>query len=120
MARGATWDRELEERVGTAIGLEARAQGANFFGGPCINLPRHPAWGRAQESYGEDPILLGELGAALVRSVQRNAMAVAKHYTLNSMANARSRSTLQPMTRPCTRCTLRTSAGLLRKALPES
>jgi beta-glucosidase-like glycosyl hydrolase len=89
MARGATWDRELEERVGTAIGLEARAQGANFFGGPCINLPRHPAWGRAQESYGEDPILLGELGAALIRGVQRNAMAVAKHYALNSMENAR-------------------------------
>src|ERR1700694_5606077 len=89
MARGATWDRELEERVGTAIGLELRAQGANFFGGPCINLPRHPAWGRAQESYGEDPVLLGELGAALIRGVQRNAMAVAKHYALNSMENAR-------------------------------
>jgi beta-glucosidase len=89
MARGATWDIALEERVGTAIGLEMRAQGANFFGGVCINLPRHPAWGRSQESYGEDPILLGEFGAALVRGVQQNAMAVAKHYALNSMENAR-------------------------------
>ncbi len=89
MARGATWDRELEERVGTAIGLEGRAQGANFFGGVCINLPRHPAWGRVQESYGEDPLLLGEMGAALVRGVQLNMMAVAKHYALNSMENAR-------------------------------
>src|SRR3984957_10168189 len=89
MARGATWDRELEERVGTAIGLEGRAQGANFFGGVCINLPRHPAWGRVQESYGEDPLLLGEMGAALVRGVQPNMMAVAKHYALNSMENAR-------------------------------
>jgi beta-glucosidase len=66
-----------------------RAQGANFFGGVCINLPRHPAWGRAQETYGEDPFLLGEFGAALVRGVQRHAMAVAKHYALNSMENAR-------------------------------
>jgi beta-glucosidase-like glycosyl hydrolase len=89
MARGATWDVELEERVGEAIGLEMRAQGANFFGGVCINLPRHPAWGRSQETYGEDPIILGEFGAALVRGVQRNAMAVAKHYALNSMENAR-------------------------------
>ncbi|MBX6386176.1 MAG: glycoside hydrolase family 3 protein, partial [Microbispora sp.] len=89
MARGATWDVELEERVGTAIGLEVRAQGGNFFGGVCINLPRHPAWGRAQETYGEDPILLGEFGAALTRGVQRNAMAVAKHFALNSMENAR-------------------------------
>jgi beta-glucosidase len=89
MARGATWDRDLEERVGTAIGLEARAQGANFFAGVCINLPRHPAWGRVQETYGEDPLLLGEMGAALVRGVQPNMMAAAKHYALNSMENAR-------------------------------
>jgi beta-glucosidase-like glycosyl hydrolase len=89
MARGATWDLALEERVGLAIGREMRAQGANFFGGVCINLPRHPAWGRIQETYGEDPLLLGEFGAALVRGVHRNAMAVAKHYALNSMENAR-------------------------------
>ena len=89
MARGATWDCDLEEQVGTAIGLEGRAQGANFFGGVCINLPRHPAWGRVQETYGEDPVLLGEMGAALVRGVGPNMMAVAKHYALNSMENAR-------------------------------
>ena len=89
MARGATWDVELEEQVGTAIGREMRAQGANFFGGVCINLPRHPAWGRAQETYGEDPLLLGEFGAALTRGVLPNAMPVAKHYALNSMENAR-------------------------------
>lgn len=89
MARGATWDRELEERVGTAIGLEGRAQGGTLFAGVCINLPRHPAWGRAQETYGEDPLILGEMGAALTRGVQRNLMACAKHYALNSMENAR-------------------------------
>jgi len=44
----------LEERIGEAIDPEARA-GANFFGGVCINLPRHPAWGRIQEICGEDP-----------------------------------------------------------------
>ncbi|WP_245556831.1 glycoside hydrolase family 3 protein [Gryllotalpicola ginsengisoli] len=89
MARGATWDIALEERIGRAIGAEIRAQGANFFGGICINLPRHPAWGRIQETYGEDPILLGEFGAALLRGVRRHAMGVAKHFALNSMENAR-------------------------------
>jgi beta-glucosidase len=89
MARGAAWDVDLEERIGDAIGVEARSQGANFFGGVCINLLRHPAWGRAQETYGEDPYHLGEMGAALVRGVQRHIMACAKHYALNSMENAR-------------------------------
>ena len=91
MARGASWDVDLEERIGDAIGVEARSQGANLFGGVCINLLRHPAWGRAQETYGEDPHLLGEMGAALVRGVQRHMMACAKHYALNSIENSRLR-----------------------------
>ncbi len=89
MARGATWDTGLEERIGEAIGRELRALGGNLFGGVCINLLRHPAWGRAQETYGEDPVHLGELGAAVVRGVQRHAMACAKHFAFNSMENAR-------------------------------
>ncbi|MGH7995558.1 MAG: beta-glucosidase family protein [Opitutaceae bacterium] len=89
MARGATWDPDLEERVGDAIGRELRALGGNHFGGVCINLLRHPAWGRAQETYGEDPRHLGAMGAALARGVQRHVMACVKHYALNSMENAR-------------------------------
>ncbi|MHA1726926.1 MAG: beta-glucosidase family protein, partial [Promethearchaeota archaeon] len=89
IARGASWDIELEEKIGNAIGIEARAMGANFFGGVCINLLRHPAWGRAQETYGEDPYHLGEMGAALVRGVQKHIIACAKHYACNSMENVR-------------------------------
>jgi len=95
MGRGASWDVGLEERIGEAIGVEARSQGANFFGGVCINLLRHPAWGRAQETYGEDPYHLGEMGAALVRGVQRHIMACAKHYACNSMENARFKVNVQ-------------------------
>jgi beta-glucosidase len=91
MARGASWDVALEERIGDTIGVEARSQGANFFGGVCINLLRHPAWGRAQETYGEDPHHLGEMGAALTRGVQRHIMACAKHYACNSIENSRFR-----------------------------
>lgn len=89
MARGATWDPDLEERVGDAIGRELRAIGANLTGAVCVNLLRHPAWGRAQETYGEDPHHVGELGAALTRGLQRHVMACLKHFACNSMENAR-------------------------------
>jgi beta-glucosidase len=91
MARGATWDPDLEEQVGEAIGRELRQVGANLYGGVCVNLLRHPAWGRAQETYGEDPCHVGEMGAALTRGIQRHAMACLKHLACNSMENARFR-----------------------------
>ncbi|NBC64211.1 MAG: hypothetical protein GVY07_00940, partial [Bacteroidetes bacterium] len=90
MARGATWDQDLEFRVGDAIGKEARAAGANYFGGVCINLLRHSAWGRAQETFGEDPWHLGKMGVSLINGVQQhNVMACAKHYALNSIEESR-------------------------------
>jgi beta-glucosidase len=89
MARGATWDPDLEERVGDAIGRELRAAGANLTGAVCVNVLRHPAWGRAQETYGEDPHHVGELGAALTRGLQRHVLACVKHLACNSMENAR-------------------------------
>ncbi|MDI3311916.1 MAG: fibronectin type III-like domain-contianing protein [Thermoanaerobacterium sp.] len=54
MLRGATFDVNLEERIGRAIGKEIRAYGGNFFGGVCINLPYNPGWGRSQETYTGD------------------------------------------------------------------
>lgn len=89
MARGATWDVELERRVASAMGVEARAQGADFFGGVCINLVRHPGWGRAQESFGEDPHLLGAMGSAMVSGLQNHVMACAKHFACNSIEESR-------------------------------
>ena len=90
MARGASFDRDLERRVGDVIGKESRAQGANLFAGVCINLLRHPAWGRAQETYGEDPYHVGEMGKALTESVQEhNVMACLKHYAVNNIENNR-------------------------------
>ena len=91
MARGASFDVDLEERIGDAIGRELRAVGADLYGGVCVNLLRHPAWGRAQETYGEDPHHVGEMGAALTRGAQRHVMATVKHFALNSMENARFR-----------------------------
>jgi beta-glucosidase len=89
MARAATWDPSLEEQVGLAIGVETRARGANYSASVCVNLLRHPAWGRAQECYGEDPVLTGRMGSAMTRGVRVNVMACVKHFALNSMENER-------------------------------
>jgi beta-glucosidase len=89
MARGASFDVELEEQIGEAIGAELRASGATYTGAVCMNLLRHPAWGRAQETYGEDPHHVGELACALTIGLQRHVMACMKHFALNSMENAR-------------------------------
>jgi beta-glucosidase len=90
MARGATFDADLELRIGEAMGVEARAQGCNFSGAVCINLLRHPAWGRAQETYGEDSYHLGVMGAAMGTGIQtHNVIGTVKHFALNSMENAR-------------------------------
>ncbi|MGF6832376.1 beta-glucosidase [Paenarthrobacter sp. TE4293] len=89
IARAATWDPSLEERVGVAIGLETRARGANYSASVCVNLLRHPGWGRAQECYGEDPVLTGHMGSAITRGVRLHVMACVKHFALNSMENER-------------------------------
>ena len=90
MARGASFDVDLERRIGEAMAIEIRAQGCNLSGAVCINLLRHPAWGRAQETYGEDPCHLGAMGAALGTGIQaHNVCATVKHLALNSMENAR-------------------------------
>ncbi len=89
MARGATWDVELERRVGEAIGREAHAKGANVILAPVVNVLRHPGWGRAQETYGEDPAHLGAMGSAFVEGAQEHVLASVKHFALNSIENSR-------------------------------
>ena len=90
MARGASFDTDLERRIGEAMAIEAKAQGCNLSGAVCVNLLRHPAWGRAQETYGEDQHHLGAMGSALALGLQaHNVCATVKHYALNSMENAR-------------------------------
>ncbi len=99
---GATWDTDLIERIAQSIALEGRAKfNANAEAGymaqyagltywtPNVNLFRDPRWGRGQETYGEDPHLLAEIGKAFVRGVQGDGdylmgAALAKHYAVHS------------------------------------
>lgn len=90
MLRGASFDDELEYRIGEVFAKEASALDANLFAGVCINLLRNPMWGRAQETYGEDPYLLGRMGVALTKAMQDNGIiACPKHYALNSIEDLR-------------------------------
>ncbi len=100
----ATWDPALIRQVASAIGDQVRAkyhqavrrhgfsmhyQGLNVWS-PNVNLFRDPRWGRGQETWGEDPFLTGEMGAAFVRGVQGDdprylkTAACAKHYAVHS------------------------------------
>ncbi len=88
-ARGATWDVELERRVGRAMGLEAAAYGANVLLAPTVNILRHPRWGRSQETYGEDPLHVGLLGAGFIEGAQEHVVASVKHFAANNIENTR-------------------------------
>lgn len=89
MARAATWDVDLERAVGEAIGAETYDHGEDVILAPCVNVVRHPRWGRAQESYGEDPVLTGRMGVAFVEGAQEHVLATAKHFAANSIENTR-------------------------------
>src|SRR5262249_6373113 len=89
MARGAAFDMDLEYRIGVACGDETVASGNTMLLAPTVNILRHPAWGRAQETYGEDSYLLGRLGTAFVSGVQTYVPACVKHYVANNIENGR-------------------------------
>ncbi len=95
MARAATFDLDLEYRIGVAMGDETLASGNTLMLAPAINILRHPAWGRAQEIYGEDPYLLGRMGTAYVAGVQQYVPACVKHYAANNIENGRASSNSQ-------------------------
>jgi beta-glucosidase len=69
-ARAASWNLELERRIGKAMADEMRALGRHVLLAPTINQVSHPRWGRAQESYGEDAFLLGEMGTSFIAGAQ--------------------------------------------------
>lgn len=89
-ALACSFDPELVERVGAAISEEARRQGVDVVLGPGVNIKRHPLCGRNFEYFSEDPVVSGELGAAMVRGIQsRGVGACLKHFAANSQEHAR-------------------------------
>lgn len=89
MARGAAFDLDLEYAIGEAIGDEMQAAKETVLLAPCMNVLRHPLWGRAQETYGEDPFHIGRLASAMTVGVQQHVAANAKHYLAYDIENNR-------------------------------
>ncbi|HVO20982.1 MAG TPA: glycoside hydrolase family 3 N-terminal domain-containing protein [Anaeromyxobacter sp.] len=87
LAYGATWNPELVERAARAIGREARSVGCRQGLAPVLDVSRDVRWGRTEETFGEDPYLVGALGTAYVRGLQgpqRDLLATLKHYAGHS------------------------------------
>jgi len=87
LGMAATWDAELVERVARATAVEVAATGIHWTFSPVLCIARDLRWGRIDETFGEDPHLIGELGAAMVRGYQGKGLhdrtailATAKHF----------------------------------------
>jgi beta-glucosidase len=87
LAMAASWDPALVERVARATAIEAAATGVHWTFSPVLCIARDLRWGRVDETFGEDPYLIGELGAAMIRGYQGEGLtdptailATAKHF----------------------------------------
>jgi beta-glucosidase len=92
VAMAATWDTELLQQEGQAIGQEMKALGRDMILGPTVNINRTPLWGRNFEGYGEDPYLTSRLGVAYIKGVQgEGVVATVKHFAANNQEFERHR-----------------------------
>jgi beta-glucosidase len=89
--RGASWDLDLERRLGAAMGDETAASKNNMLLAPCMNIIRHPYWGRTQETYGEDMYHIGRFAAAYTVGLQEYVVGCAKHFAANNIEKSRSK-----------------------------
>lgn len=119
VALGSTFDPELLERVGRALGEEARAEGVGVLLGPGINIKRSPLCGRNFEYLSEDPLVSGVLGAALVNGLQSQGVGASlKHFAANNQEHDRMRASSDVDPRPLREIYLRGFQRVVEDAQP--
>ncbi|KJL29626.1 glycoside hydrolase family 3 C-terminal domain-containing protein [Microbacterium oxydans] len=116
---GSSWDPEIIERVGAAIGVEAAIEDVAVVLGPGINIKRSPLCGRNFEYFSEDPIVSGILGAASVRGVQSQGVGTSlKHFAANNQEFDRMRASSDVDPRPLREIYLRGFERVVKDASP--
>ncbi|MGX7724189.1 glycoside hydrolase family 3 C-terminal domain-containing protein [Rhodococcus sp. 5G237] len=119
VALGCSFDPELVERVGAALGAEATALQVAVLLGPGINIKRSPLCGRNFEYLSEDPLISGVLGAALVRGLQSQGVGASlKHFAANNQETDRMRVSADIDPRPLREIYLRAFERVVRDAQP--
>ena len=89
-ALASSWDRQLLRRIGVALGEQCVAEDVAVILGPGLNIKRHPFCGRNFEYFSEDPLIAGEMAAAMVDGVQSQGVGTSvKHYAVNNQEFAR-------------------------------